>query len=143
MITAKPISDRWGLFHRPPLGRWTKGRVTLLGDAAHALVPHHGQGANQSIEDAIVLAACLAEAAAAPLAEGSNATSGCAADARAKSSTRRSAWRTCYTCPMAITPTGATPGLDRSRVRCIIWGGSTGSTRAHEEPGERQGGTWL
>ena len=25
MITAKPISDRWGLFHRPPLGRWTKG----------------------------------------------------------------------------------------------------------------------
>ena len=62
MITAVPISQRWGLFHRPPLGRWSKGRVTLIGDAAHALVPHHGQGANQSIEDAVVLAAQLAKA---------------------------------------------------------------------------------
>ena len=62
MITANPISNRWGLFHRPPLGRWTRGRVTLLGDAAHQLAPHHGQGANQSIEDAAVLAACLVEA---------------------------------------------------------------------------------
>jgi salicylate hydroxylase len=34
MITARPVSDRWGLFHRPPLGRWTRGRVTLLGDNA-------------------------------------------------------------------------------------------------------------
>ena len=32
MITAEPISQRWGLFHRPPLGRWSKGRVTLIGD---------------------------------------------------------------------------------------------------------------
>ncbi|MBB5406019.1 FAD-dependent monooxygenase [Paraburkholderia youngii] len=62
MISAVPISPRWGLFHRPPLGRWSKGRVTLIGDAAHALVPHHGQGANQSIEDAVVFAAQLAKA---------------------------------------------------------------------------------
>jgi salicylate hydroxylase len=61
MITAVPTSKRWALFHRPPLGRWTKGRVTLIGDAAHALVPHHGQGANQAIEDAVVLADKLAE----------------------------------------------------------------------------------
>jgi salicylate hydroxylase len=60
MISAVPTSERWALFHRPPLGRWSWGRVTLLGDAAHALVPHHGQGANQSIEDAIVLADRLA-----------------------------------------------------------------------------------
>lgn len=65
MISAAPAaSDRWGLFHRPPLHKWSKGRVTLLGDAAHALVPHHGQGANQSIEDAIVLADCLVTAIA-------------------------------------------------------------------------------
>ena len=70
MITAVPISQRWGLFHRPPLGRWSKGRVTLIGDAAHALVPHHGQGANQSIEDAVVLAAQLAQGGAGPLARG-------------------------------------------------------------------------
>lgn len=56
MITAVPVTERWGLFHRPPLSRWSRGRITLLGDAAHALVPHHGQGTNQSIEDAIVLA---------------------------------------------------------------------------------------
>lgn len=56
MISAVPVTQRWALFHRPPLSCWSRGRVTLLGDAAHALVPHHGQGANQSIEDAIVLA---------------------------------------------------------------------------------------
>lgn len=56
MISAVPTGLRWALFHRPPLGRWSRGRITLLGDAAHALVPHHGQGANQSIEDAVVLA---------------------------------------------------------------------------------------
>jgi salicylate hydroxylase len=62
MISAAPAAERWGLFHRPPLHEWSKGRVTLIGDAAHAVVPHHGQGANQSIEDAIVLADLLVEA---------------------------------------------------------------------------------
>lgn len=61
MISSAPAKDRWALFTRPPLRHWSKGRITLLGDAAHAMVPHHGQGANQSIEDAIVLADCLIE----------------------------------------------------------------------------------
>lgn len=61
MISAAPAAERWALFNRPPLQRWSRGRITLLGDAAHAMVPHHGQGANQSIEDAIVLADCLME----------------------------------------------------------------------------------
>lgn len=56
MVSAVRCIERWALFHRPALGRWSKGRLTLIGDAAHALVPHHGQGANQSIEDVIVLA---------------------------------------------------------------------------------------
>ena len=68
MITAVATSQRWGLFHRPPLSRWSKGRVTLIGDAAHALVPHHGQGANQTVEDVVVLARCLAETNAADYA---------------------------------------------------------------------------
>ncbi len=59
MISANPVQERWALFHRPPLQQWSKGRITLIGDAAHGMVPHHGQGANQSIEDAIVLADCL------------------------------------------------------------------------------------
>ena len=56
MVSAVNCTERWALFHRPPLGRWSKGRITLIGDAAHAVVPHHGQGANQSIEDVVVLA---------------------------------------------------------------------------------------
>jgi salicylate hydroxylase len=59
MISNAPAAERWALFTRPPLQRWSSGRITLLGDAAHGMVPHHGQGANQSIEDAIVLADCL------------------------------------------------------------------------------------
>src|SRR5258708_10275802 len=59
MIGAVPQSPRWGLFARRPLVRWSRGAVVLVGDAAHAMLPHHGQGANQTIEDAVVLAAEL------------------------------------------------------------------------------------
>ena len=50
---------RWALYDREPLPTWTKGRLTLLGDAAHAMLPHLGQGANQSIEDGMALATIL------------------------------------------------------------------------------------
>jgi FAD-dependent urate hydroxylase len=43
----------------PPLPRWSRGRVTLLGDAAHATTPTLGQGGCQAMEDAILLARCL------------------------------------------------------------------------------------
>lgn len=46
---------------RPPAGRWGEGRVTLLGDAAHPVTPNLGQGGCLAIEDAAVLARCLAE----------------------------------------------------------------------------------
>lgn len=51
----------WGLFDREPLGKWTRGRLTLLGDAAHPMLPHLGQGANQAIEDGVALAVLLAD----------------------------------------------------------------------------------
>jgi salicylate hydroxylase len=49
----------WGLYDREPLADWTNGRLALLGDAAHPMLPHLGQGANQSVEDAFALAAVL------------------------------------------------------------------------------------
>lgn len=62
MIGTVLPSPRWGLFARRPLVRWHRGPVVLLGDAAHAMLPHHGQGANQTLEDAAVLADELARA---------------------------------------------------------------------------------
>ncbi len=49
----------WGLYDRRPLDSWTKGRLVLLGDAAHAMLPHIGQGANQAIEDGVALSVLL------------------------------------------------------------------------------------
>jgi 2-polyprenyl-6-methoxyphenol hydroxylase-like FAD-dependent oxidoreductase len=58
---------RHDIYDRPPLARWGQARVTLLGDAAHAMTPNLGQGACQAIEDAVVLADAL-HAAADPVA---------------------------------------------------------------------------
>jgi len=52
---------RWALYDREPLPVWSRGRLTLLGDAAHPMLPHLGQGANQAIEDGMALATIMAE----------------------------------------------------------------------------------
>lgn len=67
MVGAVEHKVRWGLFVARPLSRWNRGRAVLLGDAAHAMLPHHGQGANTTIEDAITLAELLVGAAPADL----------------------------------------------------------------------------
>jgi salicylate hydroxylase len=53
---------KWGLFDRPPLARWTRGRATLLGDAGHPMTPFLAQGAAMAIEDGMVLARAVAAA---------------------------------------------------------------------------------
>jgi salicylate hydroxylase len=54
----------WALFDRRPMKHWSVGRVTLLGDACHAMLPFMAQGAAQAIEDGATLAACLLQTAA-------------------------------------------------------------------------------
>ena len=58
----------WGLYDIAPLARWGDGRVTLLGDAAHAMLPFLAQGAAQAIEDAAALATALSRESEAPAA---------------------------------------------------------------------------
>jgi len=69
LIASARDTLRWALYDRAPLGRWVHGRVALLGDAAHAMLPYFGQGAAQAIEDAEALAACLAGASPASVAD--------------------------------------------------------------------------
>lgn len=67
LITATPEGNlfKWALHAHTPLKTWTKSwtssNVTLLGDAAHAMLPFMGQGAATAIEDAAILARCLAK----------------------------------------------------------------------------------
>jgi 2-polyprenyl-6-methoxyphenol hydroxylase-like FAD-dependent oxidoreductase len=60
LLKEVQVTFRWALYDREPLPTWTKGRLSLLGDAAHPMLPHLGQGANQSIEDGMALATILA-----------------------------------------------------------------------------------
>jgi salicylate hydroxylase len=55
-ISAIEKTFWWGLFDHEPLTNWSRGPVTLLGDAAHTMLPHQGQGVNQAIEDSMALA---------------------------------------------------------------------------------------
>lgn len=55
---------RWVLRDRLPVDAWTRGRATLLGDAAHPMVQYLAQGACQALEDAVVLAECMADSGA-------------------------------------------------------------------------------
>ena len=59
MLDAVDETFIWGLFDRAPLPRWSVGRVTLLGDACHPMLPFIAQGAAQAMEDGATLADCL------------------------------------------------------------------------------------
>ena len=61
IVEAIEVSYKWALMLREPMPVWSRGRVTLLGDACHPTLPDLAQGACMAIEDAFVLARCLAE----------------------------------------------------------------------------------
>jgi salicylate hydroxylase len=60
LLDAVTRCSKWGLFLRPPTENWGRGRIALIGDAAHAMLPNAGQGAAQAFEDAYILARWLA-----------------------------------------------------------------------------------
>lgn len=61
-LVAKANNWRcWSLYQMPPLERWSNGHATLLGDAAHPVLPFLAQGAVLALEDAVTLAAALAD----------------------------------------------------------------------------------
>ena len=64
IVAATPVGTltRLPIHDRPPAEEWGRGRVTLLGDAAHPMTPNLGQGAAQALEDAVALADALAGA---------------------------------------------------------------------------------
>jgi 2-polyprenyl-6-methoxyphenol hydroxylase-like FAD-dependent oxidoreductase len=92
-IISRPVNGqvfKWGLFGRPWLDQWYSGRVVLLGDAAHPMLPFLGQGAANAIEDAMILTRCL-QAETAP--EKAFALYQATRGPRARSTTERSAGR--------------------------------------------------
>jgi len=61
VVEAAPEVTKWPVYDREPVNRWTGGRIALLGDACHAMRPYMAAGAAMAIEDAAVLARCIAE----------------------------------------------------------------------------------
>ena len=59
VIDAVDETFIWAVLDRPPISRWTYGRITMLGDACHPMIPFMGQGGAQAIEDAAAITACL------------------------------------------------------------------------------------
>ena len=61
VVNACPDCHKWAILEREPLPRWSEGLIVLLGDACHPMTPYMAQGAATAIEDAAILARCVAE----------------------------------------------------------------------------------
>jgi len=61
VLASCPAAHKWALLERDPMPQWSTRRVTLLGDACHPMTPYMAQGAATAMEDAMVLARCLAQ----------------------------------------------------------------------------------
>ena len=113
-IRCVDVPYKWALFARPPMPAWTQGRVTLLGDACHSMLPMLAQGAVMALEDGYVLARCVGEArrrargAAAPTRRrGASApTARCRAPPTTPSASTIPTWRM----PRAPRPTSRASG---------------------------------
>ena len=130
----------WGLFDRAPLARWSVGRVTLLGDACHPMLPFVAQGAAQAIEDGATLAAVLARSSG-DLAADWRRYRLCGCRAPRASSRLRPATRRAIICRMALSSARATQGWRRAPPtgRSAPAPGSTITTRRRLRNRSRRG----
>ena len=144
MLSSAKVDTRWAMNYRMMLGRWSKGRMTLLGDAAHSIVPHHGQGANQSIEDAVVLADCIADIGKGSLSDMQNRY-----EYLRRGRARKVVYASVTTGDMLHLPPGDNRDKRDARLASkeamanhLDWiHGFDASNFA--EPNEQQGGTWM
>src|SRR5262249_52675177 len=58
-VEVCPSAVKWPVLYRDPYPLWSRGRIVLLGDSAHPMKPHMGQGAAMAMEDAAMLARCI------------------------------------------------------------------------------------
>lgn len=103
LIALPPRWQTWALFDRPPGRPRRKGPVTLIGDAAHPMLPFLAQGGAMAIEDAAVLACCLAhETREVEHAMRAYESQRRARVARAQRDARRNSWRYHLAGPLAL-----------------------------------------
>ena len=116
-IAAAPEWRTWPLFERRVLARWSNGRVTLVGDAAHAMLPFLAQGAAQAIEDAAALARAVAAAPHdIPTALEAYGHARCARAARVQRQSRRQGWMYHLAGPLALARDLSMRGLGADRL---------------------------
>ena len=96
MIRHIETPYKWALMARDPMARWSLGRVTLLGDACHPMLPFLAQGANSAIEDGYILSRAL-EAHGMDVTAAFRTYDGRGANARPASSTDRPTTRNAFT----------------------------------------------
>ncbi len=89
VLAGVPFWRRWALYTLADLPRWTQGRIALIGDAAHPMLPYLAQGGAFALEDALVLAGCLRESASVPDALGAYAALRQARARRAQAASER------------------------------------------------------
>ena len=117
--TARALIDsadavwRWALYDRPPLPRWSRGTTTLLGDAAHPMLPFLAQGAAMAIEDAVVLGDALALGGPVEAALARYEAARRARTAKVQAWSRRNATLFHLPAPLAAGAFGAASVLDR------------------------------
>lgn len=99
VLAACPAAHKWALCIREPMAQWGAGRITLLGDSCHPMVPYMAQGAACAIEDAAVLARCLDEGGATPAALARYAATRRERTGKVQVTSRRNEWMSTRTDP--------------------------------------------